>query len=134
MIKNVNVTRLKEQLFGEIPGLREQKNGKFVILTVEEEVDRAIVECSQNIWYDDGITLSKVAKIVRRFLFTKEETFEGDLSKQRQKASVPLSLLNLVSLIFDGETTIENASTNTEAVTANLAQLLRFKAVKKTNM
>ena len=38
MIKNVNITRLKEQLLGEISGLREQKNGKFVILTVEEDV------------------------------------------------------------------------------------------------
>ena len=82
MIKNVNVTRLKEQLLGEIPGLQEQKTGKLVILTVEEDVGRAIVEFSQNTWHDEGIILSKPARVVRRFLFTKEETFEGDLSKQ----------------------------------------------------
>ena len=86
MIKTVNVTRLKEQLLGKILGLREQKNRKFVILTVEEDVVRAIVECSQNTWQDEGIILSKAARIVRRFLFTKEEIFEGDLSKQRQKS------------------------------------------------
>ena len=40
---------------------------------------KAIVECSQNTWHDEGIILSKIARIERRFLFTKEETFEGDL-------------------------------------------------------
>ena len=44
--------------------------------------------------------LLKAARIVRRFLFTKEETFEGDLSKEKQKAAVPLPLLNLVSFFF----------------------------------
>ena len=43
---------------------------------------------------------------------------------------VPLPLLNLVSLILYGETIIENALTNAETVVTNLAQLLRFKAVK----
>ena len=88
MIKNVNVTRLKNQQLGKMPGLREQKNGAFVILTMEEDAGRAIVECSQNTWHDKAIILSKAARIVRRFLFTKEETFEGYLSKQRQETSV----------------------------------------------
>ena len=88
MIKNVNVTMLKKQQLGEIPGLREQKNGTFVILTMEEDVGRAIVECLQNTWHDKVIILSKAARIVRRFLFTKEETFEGYFSKQRQETSV----------------------------------------------
>ena len=100
-----------------------------MILTVEEDVSRAIVECSQNTWHDEGVISPKAARTVRRFPFTEEETFEGKLSK-RQKASLPLPLLNLVSLILDGETTTENASTNAETVTTNLAQLLRFNAVK----
>ena len=77
IIKNVKITRLTEQLLGKIPLLQEQKkNEKFVLLTVEEDVGRAIVECLQNTWPDEGI-LSKAARIVPRFLFTKEETFEG---------------------------------------------------------
>ena len=39
-------------------------------------------------------------------------------------------MLNLVSLILDGELAIENLSTNAETATTNLAQLLRFTAVK----
>ena len=82
---------------------------------MEEDFGRAIVECSQDTWHDEGIILSKAARIVRRFLFTK-----GDLSKQRQK----------VSVILDGETIIENASTKAERVATNLAQSLPFNAVK----
>ena len=100
IIKNVNATRLKDQLLGEIPGLRVQKSGKFVVLTLEEDVGKAVVECSQNTWHEEGIILSKAARIVRRFLFSKEETFDGDLSIKRKKKSVPLPLLNLVSLII----------------------------------
>ena len=74
--------------------------------------------------------LSKAARTVCRFLFTKEETFEGDLSKQWQKAFVLLLLLNLISLIFNREKTIENASTNAETVATNWTQLLRSNAVK----
>ena len=73
--------------------------------------------------------MSKTARIVRRFLFSKE-TFDGDLSIKRQKESVPLPLLNLVSLIIDGETTIDNATTNAAKVATNLALLLRFNVVK----
>ena len=103
---------------------------KFVILTVEEDVGAAIVKCSENTWHDEGIILYKAARIVRRILFTKEETFEEDLSEQRQKESTPLPLLNMVCLILDRETATENASTNAETVATNLAQLLLFNAVK----
>ena len=84
----------------------------------------------QNTWHFEGIILSEAARIVRRFLFPKEETFEEYLSEQQQKASVHLLFLNLATLILDRETTIENASTNAEIVATNLAQLLRFNAVK----
>ena len=72
----------------------------------------------------------KSCKNCCRFLFSKEETFDGDLSIKRQKESVPLPLLNLVSLIIDGETTIDNTTTNAAKAATNLAQLLRFNAVK----
>ena len=129
-IKNVNITRLKDQIVNEIPGLSVQKSGKFVILTLQEDVGRALVECSQNTRQDEGIILSKAARVVRRFLFSKEEIFDGDLSPSKQKESVPLPLLNLISLIIDGKTTIEKASSNAAAIATNLAQLIKFNALK----
>ena len=73
VIRNVNVTRLKEKLLAKIPGLWKQKNGKFLILTVQEDIGRAIVQCSQNTRHDERITLSKASTMVRRFLFTKRK-------------------------------------------------------------
>ena len=48
MIQNVNVTRMKEDLLKQVPGLREQIDGKYVILTVDDEFWRAFIKCSQN--------------------------------------------------------------------------------------
>ena len=128
--QSVNVTRLKEQIIREIPALKVQRDGRCVILTLEEDIGRALVECSQNTWHDEGIILSKAAKIVRKFLLVNEEKFDGDLSSEKQKGSVPLPLVNLISLIIDGETTIDNASANAAAVATNLAQLIRFNSIK----
>ena len=127
MIKNVKVTGLKEQLLGKIPRLHIQENRKIVILTVKEDVGRATVEFSQNTWHDEEITKSCENCT---YISNYQEKIEGDLSKQHQKLSVPPHLLNLVSLVLDGETTTENASTNAETAATNLAQLLQFNAVK----
>ena len=97
VVDKVNVTRLKEDLLQQIPELYEQRNGKYIILT-RDEFGRA-----QNTLKYDGIILSKAARIVRRFMFEKNEIFDGDISKERQKSSVPVPLLRLVSLIIDGE-------------------------------
>ena len=57
-----------------------------MILAVKEDVGRRIGNCSQNTWHDDGIILSKAGRIALRFLFTKEEIFEGDLSKNDKRS------------------------------------------------
>ena len=116
-VDKVNDTRLKEDLLQQIPGLYEQRNGKYIILTLDYEFGRALIECSQNTLKDDGIILSKAARIVYRFMFDKNEIFDGDLSKERQKSSVPGPLLHLVS--------------NAESATVYLAQLLRFNSIKE---
>ena len=127
---NMNLTRLKQELLGEIPGLLEQRNCKCVVLTIEDAFLKALVECSQNTLKDDGFTLSKAAMTVRRFLFAKYEVFYGNLSKEKQNSSVALPLLNLVSLILDKESRFADISTNAESFVVNLAQLLRLNAVK----
>ena len=47
MIQNVNVTRMKEDLLEQVSGLREQRDGKYVILTVGDEFGAALIRCSQ---------------------------------------------------------------------------------------
>ena len=111
MIQNVNVTRMKEDLLEQVPGLREQRDGKYVILTVDDEFGRALIQCSQNTMKEDGIIISKAAKIVRRCMFKEDEIFDGNLSSRKQKSSVSVTLLRLVSLIMNGENSEENVST-----------------------
>ena len=35
-IQNVNVTRMKDDLLQQVPGLRQQRDGKYAILTVND--------------------------------------------------------------------------------------------------
>ena len=76
---------------------------------------------------DDGV---KAAKIIRKHLFLQEEVFDGNLSKEPQKTSVPAHLIHLVGLILEGATHYDNISKGTEIVALNLAHLLRFNAIK----
>ena len=121
---DVNVTRLKEEILKQIPGLCE-KSGKYVLLTVTE-VGRALFESSQSLSKDEGIILSKAAKIVRKYMLLREETFSRDLSKQRQRLSVPDSLYHLIALILEANVDVSNL----KSTTLNIAQLVRFNAVK----
>ena len=66
MIQNVHVTKVKEDLLEQVPGLREQRDGKYVILTVDDEFGRALIqsqliqfsEHNERSWYNH-IKISK---------------------------------------------------------------------------
>ena len=60
----------------------------------------------------------------------KDKIFDGNLSSQKQKSSISVTLLHLVSLIMNDENSEENVSTAVESLTLNMAQLLRFNSVK----
>ena len=67
---------------------------------------------------------------MREYYQKLQESYLDFYLQKRKHLKVPLPLLNLVSLILYGETIIENALANAETVVTNLAQLLRFNAVK----
>ena len=67
---------------------------------------------------------------MREYYQKLRESYLDFYLPKRKLLKVPLPLLNLVSLILYGETIIENALANAETVVTNLAQLLRFNAVK----
>ena len=129
IIQNVNVTRLKEDILEQMPGLCEKKDGKFVVLTVEDEVGKTLISLAQNSAKDNGFVISKAAKIIRKKMLVDDVTFDGDLSSEKQLQSVESSLLRLVSLLINGDTPIYEG-TAAEKVAVNLAQLIRFNAVK----
>ena len=74
--------------------------------------------------------MSKAAKIIRHHVFSSDQVFDGDLSQQKQTASVPKELIHLVSLILEGTSQHQQVSGNTHATAVTLSQLIRFNAVK----
>ena len=110
--------------------LYERKKGKDLLLTLEEHVGHAIFEVSKTSSFDERIILNKAAKIMRHHLFSSNQVFHGDLSHQKQTASVPKGLIHLVSLILEGTSQHQQVSGNTNAIAVNLSQLIWISAVK----
>ena len=71
IINKVNVTRLKEEILKEVSALCEQRNGKFILLTLCRNVGKAFVEVTQNFHKDNGIVQSRAPKIIRKHTFDK---------------------------------------------------------------
>ena len=69
-IGTVHSTRLKESIMKHVSCLSQKKKGKDVLLTLEEHVGHAIFEASKTSSSDEGIILSKAAKIIRHHLFS----------------------------------------------------------------
>ena len=124
-----HVTRLKNQLLSAIPGLVAQKRGKYVILTKESHGE-AIYEASIVSSRNEGIVISKAAKVIRKYMFAKTVTFNGNLGYDQQKESVPIQLLHLLGLILEGVKNYDTVTDSTEGIALNLSQLVHFNAVK----
>ena len=127
--EKVHSTRLKERLLKHIPDLRAHNKGRDVFLVFEEDIRAALARVVEQ---DDGddddaVQLANAAKIVRRDLFEKLDSFNGSFKKGCQEDSVPKLLLALVSMILDG-TSIEYQINTTQA-SLTIAQLLKFNAV-----
>ena len=54
-IELVNVTRLKQCLLKELPGLREDKEGRSIMLTLDGSTGRAVFEASRKSSIDEGV-------------------------------------------------------------------------------
>ena len=129
--ERVHVTRLKNVILENVPGMCATKSGKYVLLTLDGEMGRALFDACLNSNRDDGLLLAKVAHMIRKDIFSQDEVFDGDLSKDRQLASVPSSLLQLVALIMEGGSDQEKMSDTSMHVAGNIAQLIRFNATKR---
>ena len=78
--------------------------------------------------------ISKAAKVIGKVLFSCEETFDGDVSQDRQLRSFPKILVQLISLIIEGGDLDRIISSNLERITCNISQLIKFNAVKRTRL
>ena len=58
-------------------------------------------------------------------MFDKEEIFNGDLSREKRKDSVPSPLLHLISLILNKRSTLDNYNANSNTVAIKRIACLR---------
>ena len=73
------------------------------MLSLDGENRRALFKTSKNSITDEGMIISKAAKIIRKSMFEIVEIFDGYFSFQK-KASVSKQLVQLISLILDDNT------------------------------
>ena len=87
----------------------------MLVAYIEEKRKGCSFNLGRTCWssFDEEIILSKAAKIIRHHLFTSDHVFDGDLSQQKQTASVPKELIHLVSLILEGTSQHQQVSGNT---------------------
>jgi len=78
--KSINRPRLKEQLIQLIPGLREDKSDREVLLSFEADVVDAIHEACEYNDFTDGMCIAHAASILRRDLFNDFPKFRGSFS------------------------------------------------------
>ena len=96
----MHTSRFKQRVLSAVPCLSESKAKKVVVLTLKDEIGTALMKCSDE---DDGIILSKAVNIVLYCLLTVDEVFNGNVSREHQRNSVPSSLVQLIELILPGE-------------------------------
>ena len=64
--KVMNRTRLKEDLISLIPGLREDKSGREIVLSFEPDVGNAVREACEYNDLTDGMCIARAASILQR--------------------------------------------------------------------
>ena len=128
--ESVHTTRFKQRILEYIPCLKESKHGRSILLTLDSEMGRALFEACRSTSQDDGIILARSANIIRRKLLSNDEFFDGDVSREKQTNSVPLSLINLIHLIVEGGNLERKKSENSLQIATNISQLIRFNSVK----
>ena len=80
--RTLHSTRLKEDLCRLIPELYSpKKTGRDVILTFEADVGDALLKATEADLQDEILTLSKVAKFIRRRIFERSYYFTGESSR-----------------------------------------------------
>ena len=94
---------------------------------------RALFEACRSSDEEEGMTLVRAASIIRRTLLINDEVFDGDLSEEHQRKSVPSSLVQLINLILErggGGATWNKKNQTISSVHTNITQVIGFNSVR----
>ena len=108
----------------QIPGLREDKCGndkREVILTFDADMGNAVREACRIDDINDGMCLARASTILRKEMFNDFPSFNGSFSGDFvAKNSVPLLLLNFITMVLEREIKSIIANDVTNQMTAIL--------------
>ena len=126
-------TRLRERIMEKVPGLRYSKDGRKVLLSIDDDVGKALFIACENSAEEEKRILSKAAKLIRKLILqSDDEIFDGNTSYERKKKSVPDSLTKFLCMILEGGNVDRKLSSSLCKVAINIGQLIRFNTVKQT--
>ena len=75
LIQNFHLTRLKSQILRRNPGLCEQNSGKFAVLRLDGENERALFTASQSLVTCEGGIIQKLQKLSKVFVSRTSTVF-----------------------------------------------------------
>ena len=123
----IHSTDLKNRILANMPGLQSYKEGRDVLLSYNDDVGNALRNACLDDCDDEAICLAKAAEIIRRDMTNVDTQFDGSSFEQGcQEASVPRSLLALVSMILDRPAITRRAGDESRQATMSISQLLQY--------
>ena len=118
----IHSTLLKVRLLSALPDLTAHVQGRE-ILSFKEDSELAVIKACDG--KSDAVHLMRSAQVIRKEMFNiKIKHFDGFLSRECQRDSVPSSLLALVNMLQDGP--------NIKHQTQLAINLVGFNSVKKS--
>lgn len=123
----VHRTRLKEQILARIPELEDFKKGREIWFAYKRKMGEAFATACD---YNDALIVAKAAKILRKQMLEHEVEFDGTLTADIRRESVPPSLLEFVSVLQNGCDIKSQLKYGTSSTDLALAQLLYFNCRK----
>lgn len=126
----VHSTRFREKIQSQFPSLRADKEGRDIVLRhTSTSILHNIHDEDQD---QDALAFQRFVKSLRRTIFNSPVSFDGSLSQEREKESVPSALLAAVNTLMYGCTvTSENAACQPALTIAQLVMLNIQKKVPK---
>ena len=133
--RSTDRTKLKSHLLQLIPGLREDKTGREVILSFEADMADAIQEACEYNDLSDGMCIARAARILLQDMFKEFPKFKGSFTGQFISINcVPPSLVNFIKAVLGGCNIDSGSPTSSYEKRAafTMAELIRFNSVKKS--
>lgn len=127
----IHSTRLKDKLLAPYHVYKHTTKDVSCLLVFDDDTGQVLADAYQRDSDSDAMCIAQAAQIVRWDLFDEKETFSGTFSSDCQERSVSTSLLTLVNMILEGPNIKDQKAHPTNQAALSIAQLLKFKSVKR---